>query len=82
MRTGYYRSDDTYGALIYTEKLSENLVLGIDREFDTDKALLDGKYHPLIRFLVTLSDTEAPTELGLFETKALEEISATYKTDY
>ncbi|KAJ1667725.1 hypothetical protein IW140_001217 [Coemansia sp. RSA 1813] len=42
---------------------------------------VDDKY-PLFGLLVTPSDTDVPAELGPFERKTLEELSATYKTDY
>ncbi|KAJ2662309.1 hypothetical protein IWW48_001884 [Coemansia sp. RSA 1200] len=38
--------------------------------------------YPMLRLLVTPSDVDVPTEFGPFERKTLEEISATYKTDY
>ncbi|KAJ2761178.1 hypothetical protein H4S06_001341, partial [Coemansia sp. BCRC 34490] len=41
----------------------------------------DSEY-PMFRLLVTPSDVAVPAELGPFEQKTLEEISATYKADY
>ncbi|KAJ2762483.1 hypothetical protein H4S06_000639 [Coemansia sp. BCRC 34490] len=38
--------------------------------------------YPMFRLLVTTSDVAVPAELGPFEQKTLEEISATYKADY
>ncbi|KAJ2523544.1 hypothetical protein GGI11_001440 [Coemansia sp. RSA 2049] len=38
--------------------------------------------YPMFRLLVTPLDTEVPAELGPFERMTLENISATYKTDY
>ncbi|KAJ2759639.1 hypothetical protein H4S06_002128 [Coemansia sp. BCRC 34490] len=37
---------------------------------------------PMLRLIVTPSDTKVPAELGPYEQKTLEEICATYKSDY
>ncbi|KAJ2607921.1 hypothetical protein EV177_005248 [Coemansia sp. RSA 1804] len=37
---------------------------------------------PMFRLIVTPSDTKVPAELGPYEQKTLEEICATYKSDY
>ncbi|KAJ1794848.1 hypothetical protein LPJ59_004451, partial [Coemansia sp. RSA 2399] len=52
------------------------------RVFEKYVSRFADKDYPLFRLLVTPSDTEVPAELGPFEMKTLEEISATYKTDY
>ncbi|KAJ1799076.1 hypothetical protein LPJ59_002080, partial [Coemansia sp. RSA 2399] len=52
------------------------------RVFEKYVSRFADKDYPLFRLLVTPSDTEIPAELGSFEVKTLEEISATYRTDY
>ncbi|KAJ1788577.1 hypothetical protein LPJ59_005516, partial [Coemansia sp. RSA 2399] len=52
------------------------------RVFERYVSRFADKDYPLFRLLVTPSETEIPADLGLFEVKTLDEISATYKTDY
>ncbi|KAJ2395608.1 hypothetical protein GGI23_004237, partial [Coemansia sp. RSA 2559] len=52
------------------------------RVFEKYVSRFADKDYPLFRLLVTPLDTEVPAELGLFEMHTLEDISATYKTDY
>ncbi|KAJ2865923.1 hypothetical protein GGI22_001401 [Coemansia erecta] len=52
------------------------------RVFEKYVSRFADKDYPLFRLLVTPSDTEVPAELGPFEVHTLEDISATYKTDY
>ncbi|KAJ1889469.1 hypothetical protein LPJ81_006124 [Coemansia sp. IMI 209127] len=52
------------------------------RVFERYVSRFADKDYPLFRLLVTPSDTEVPAELGPFEVKTLDDISATYKADY
>ncbi|KAJ2388083.1 hypothetical protein GGI23_006132 [Coemansia sp. RSA 2559] len=52
------------------------------RVFEKYVSRFADKDYPLFRLLVTPLDTKVPAELGLFEAKTLEDISATYKTYY
>ncbi|KAJ2401820.1 hypothetical protein GGI23_001140 [Coemansia sp. RSA 2559] len=52
------------------------------RVFEKYVSRFSVKDYPLFRLHVTPSDTEVPAELGPFEVHTLEDISATYKTDY
>ncbi|KAJ2847343.1 hypothetical protein GGI22_006005 [Coemansia erecta] len=52
------------------------------RVFEKYVSRFADKDYPLFRLLVTPSDTEVPAELGPFEVKTLDDISATYKSNY